>query len=91
MKPYVVKCKSLFRGNASVGSHIIDHCAEKKIPLKIQVGKCVMTVPLNEFDKFFTFGGGPGKKYIDQQGGGYYTLKYIKFKEDSFANEEVAK
>ena len=87
----IVKCKSVFKGNASVGSHVVKHCEEKKIPIKIQVGKSIMTVQPNEFHKFFTFGSGLGKRYKDTNGGEDYYLKYIRFKEDSFANEEVAK
>jgi hypothetical protein len=83
MKPTIVKCRSLFNGNASVGSHIVEHCLAEKIPIKIQVGTKVMTVAgESEFKKFFTFGSGEGRRYPDQSGPGYYTLRYIKFEED---------
>ena len=48
-----VKCKSLFKGNASVGSHIVDACRKNNEDIEIEHKGKIMTVRSFMFHKFF--------------------------------------
>jgi hypothetical protein len=77
-----VKCKSIWRGLASVGEHIIEEAKFKSEDLIIESGKEEMTIPFFKLGKFFSYG--KGKEYPHKDGRpGTYKLKYIKWEPDS--------
>lgn len=72
-------CKSLFKGAASIGSHILEEAKAKNETIVIKHDGMSMTVPPYKFGKFFTMG---NKKYPHKNGSGFYTLHYIKYEGD---------
>jgi len=73
------RCKSLWNGNASIGSHDYDDCVAKKETIVIIHQKKKMTVKPDHFFKFFEMG---EKVYWDKYKNREYRLKYIKFVPD---------
>jgi len=77
----IITCKSLWKGNASVGTHILEALKTKGETFKIRHKKWYMTIDPIEHYKFWNVP--KPKKYPHTDGrSGYYTLKYIKFKSD---------
>ena len=73
----IVRCKSLFKDNASMGSHLYEQAVEKKDTIYIDHDHKIMTIPPEKYNKFFEMG---KKEYPHTDGReGTYTLKYIKF------------
>ena len=80
-KPLDISCRSLFQGNASIGSHIVDQCRATGTAIRIKNRQKFMTLDPIEFYKFFSFGN--SKSYPHKNGRiGFYTLKYVKFVPD---------
>lgn len=78
----IIPCKSLFNGNASIGSHILDDLKAKNKPFAIRHKQELMTIDPIEYYKFFQLGKSP-KKFRHTDGrSGFYTLKYIKWVAD---------
>jgi len=81
-----IKCKSLFNGHASVGSHILDEARAKGDDLTIIHKDKKMSLRSFMLGKFFTYG--KGRQYPHKDGrSGFYTLKYIKFVADEKEKE----
>lgn len=83
----IIPCNSLFNGNASVGSHIVEEAQISRTTIQIKHKGQLMTVDPIEFYRFFSFGKDGGKKYRHTDGRpGFYTLKYIQWKPDEKEN-----
>ena len=76
-----ITCKSLWKGNASIGTHILEKLKAKNETFAIRHKKNLMTIDPIEHYKFWNV---PKPKQYPHTDGrsGFYTLKYIKFKAD---------
>jgi len=75
-----INCKSLFKGNASIGSQFLDEATKTGEDIVIIHKKKKMTVRDFMFFKFFEMG---KRSYRHKDGRpGSYRLKYIQWKAD---------
>lgn len=81
-----VTCKSLFNGNASIGTHVLQEAKATNQSIMIRHKGLDMEVRPFMFGKFFKMG---NKTYPHKSGLGTYTLQYIKFEGKKVEKKEV--
>ena len=88
-KLIIITCKSLWKGNASIGTHILEAFKSKGETFAIRHKKDLMTIDPIEHYKFFQLGKNP-KKFPHTDGrSGFYTLKYINWIADEKETDNV--